>query len=197
MKLLTCTLFVLGLLVACETATENSTPTSTSNNIHDASAGTNVVHNEETEKEVKKQPMEYVQFGEENLFTIQIPKHFTQKREEKINLDLVYFFSPKDEDITFFCIPLYDVSQTSFDGITINNETEKTELTDKMPDPHSKLQREVEFVRIVANDGSSIREYIKDDFMYAGMIFKDDALQEKYQEAFGKFRESATNLTDN
>lgn len=195
MRLLSYSLFILGFLLACETETPTN-KNNNSTNINDPSAGTNVVHNKEDEPKTKETSFEYTQFEEANMFTIEIPKHFTQKREEKKGTDLVYFFQPKDEEITFFCVPLYAAANASIEGLTIDEATEKVELKDKMPDPHSSVQREVEFFRIVANDGSYIREYIQDDFMYAGMIFKDDAIQEKYQEAFAKFRKSATNLTD-
>ncbi|MCP4439214.1 MAG: hypothetical protein GY810_09765 [Aureispira sp.] len=140
----------------------------------------------------------FVQFEEPNMFTVEHPEAFANKTEKKHDNDdpyagaLSYWFASPDEDITFFIFPLYPSMEKSFEGITLNEETEFI----KNKKVSTKDKDQIEEVLIEAKDGSYTRKYIKNEYSYVGMIYKNAEVATKYQAAFDKFRTSATNLTD-
>jgi len=140
----------------------------------------------------------FKEFEEPNMFTIQYPEIFSEPTEKKHDNDdpyagaLSYWFAGPDGDVTFFVFPLYPKKESKFEGITIDETTEKL-ISETTVDEDGKS---IEKVRIEAQDGSYIREYIKNDYVYVGMVFNNEETKEKYLKAFETFRTSPVNQTD-
>lgn len=182
------------IFMACNSASEDIADSNDIKveDIHQSSITRNLNSDDELEG------IEYKSFIEENAFSLEYPDVFDtiytsiDDNDDPYAGALIYWFV--NEEITFFTYPLYPSKKMAFPTITVDKEMEilSEPLQDLAPDHRLEI---LESGTCEAMDSSYIREYIKDEYAFSGIIYQDKSVRKKYLKAFQHFANSSENLS--